>query len=174
MIQPADLDLRPVRPADGDTVTDLAGAAEQVPFDDWVETPEGLFWAAEVLGRLVAVVRVRSVAQGVFHVDGLLVDRERRREGIATALLEGMAAIVRAQGGRQMRAEALSDANRSLGARAGFRSVACAHPWRASRLEGGEPARLAVDQDLPRLLELGRAAPAPELAAGRLLAPGEA
>lgn len=164
MIEPEDLELRPVRTADRQAVADLVGPGETIPFDDWVESPAGLFWAGEALARVVGVVRARLIAPATFHVDGLLVDAARRRQGIGTAFLGGMVEVLRAQGARQVRAEALEEAARRLAVRSGFRTVIEAGRWRASRVEGGEPARLAGERDLPALVPL---------ATGRLVAPGE-
>ncbi|MBO0745202.1 MAG: GNAT family N-acetyltransferase [Candidatus Dormibacteraeota bacterium] len=166
MIDPGDLELRPVRTSDGPAVAALAGPGEAVPFDEWAESPGGLFWVGEMLARVVGVARVRLIAPGTFHLDGLLVDREQRRVGIGAALLAGTLDMLRAQGARQVRAEALDEPARALAARSGFRTLAQASRWRASRVEGGEPARLATDRDLPALVTAG--------AGGRLVAPGEA
>lgn len=165
MIDPEDLELRPVRTSDRSAVAALAGSGEAIPFDDWAESPGGLFWAGEILARLAGVVRVSLIGPSTFHMDGLLVDARQRRQGIGAALLAGMLDILRAQGARQVRAEALDAAARALAARGGFQTVAQAFRWRASRVEGGEPARLATARDLPALVDL---------AEGRLLAPGEA
>jgi GNAT superfamily N-acetyltransferase len=165
MIEPGDLELRPVRTADRQAVAALAGPGEAVPFDEWAESPGGLFWAGEVLARVVAVARVNLIAPATFHVDGLLVDREQRRQGIGAAMLAAVLDLLRAQGARQIRAEALDEAARALAQRSGFRTVTEAFRWRASRVEGGEPPRLAADRDLATLVDLGR---------GRLLAPGDA
>jgi GNAT superfamily N-acetyltransferase len=164
MIEREDLELRPVRTSDRQAVAGLAAPGERIPFDEWAESPGGLFWAGELLGRVVGVARTSLVAPAIFHVDGLLVDREQRRQGIGAALLTNVVDLLRAQGGRGLRAEALDPATRGLAVRCGFRIVAQAFPWRASRVEGGEPARLATERDLPVLVQL---------AAGRLLAPGE-
>lgn len=165
MIEPEDLELRPVRMSDRQAVAGLAAPGEAVPFDEWAESPGGLFWAGELLGRVVGIARANLIASATFHVDGLLVDREERRQGVGTALLGRVIDALRAQGARRLRAEALDTAARGLAARAGFQTVAEAFPWRASRVEGGEPARLATERDLPVLVQLAR---------GRLLAPGEA
>lgn len=165
MIEPEDLELRPVRTGDRQAVSELGEPGEAVPFEEWVESPGGLFWAAESLGRLAGVVRVSQIARATFHLDGLLVDSGQRRQGAGTALLQITAGMLRDQGARRLRAEALDEAGRRLAARAGFREVTEASLWQASRLEGDEPARLATERDLPVLLEL---------AEGRLLAPGEA
>lgn len=165
MIDAEDLELRPVRSGDRSAVAALAGPGEAVPFDDWAESPGGLFWAGEILARIVGVARVRLIGPGTFHLDGLLVDREQRRRGIGAALLARVVDMLRAQGARQVRAEALDAPERELAARSGFRTVAQAFLWRASRVEGGEPARLATERDLP-VLVAG--------AGGRLVAPGEA
>ncbi len=165
MMEPGDLELRPVRLSDRQAVASLAGPREEIPFDEWAESPGGLFWAGEVLGRVVGVARTSMIAPLTFHLDGLLVDRGQRRQAVGTALLARVVDLLRAQGARHLRAEALDDAARGLAVRSGFRTVVEAFPWRASRVEGGEPARLATERDLPVLVELGR---------GRLLAPGEA
>ena len=165
MITPEDLELRPVRTADRAAVAALAGPGEAIPFDEWVESPGGMFWAGEVLARTVGVARVSLIAPATFHLDGVLVDREQRRQGIGAAMLAGVLTLLRAQGARQVRAEAADDAARGLAARSGFRTVAEAFAWRGSRVEGGEPARLAAERDLPGLVAAAR---------GRLLAPGDA
>lgn len=164
MMEPDDLELRPVRTADRAAVAALAGPGEGLPFDEWVESPGGLFWVGEALARTVGAARVSLIAPATFHLDGLLVDREQRRRGIGAALLARTLDILRAQGARQVRAEALDVPARALAARSGFRTVAEASLWRASRVEGGEPARLATERDLPALVAA---------AGGRLVAPGE-
>lgn len=165
MIESDDLELRPVRTADRLAVAALAGPGEAVPFDEWAESPGGMFWAGEVQARVVGVGRASLIAPATFHLDGLLVDRGQRRRGIGAALLARLLDALRAQGARQVRAEALDAPGRAVAARCGFRTVARAFLWRASRVEGGEPARLATDRDLPALVAA---------AGGRLIAPGEA
>ena len=97
----AGLTLRPVRPADRDRTIEITAdvweGRDYVPrvFDRWVSDAGAEFQAAEIEGVVVGLQRLRPYAPGLIWYEGLRVASDRRREGIAWAMLDAAIAEAR-------------------------------------------------------------------------------
>ncbi|TMD51749.1 MAG: GNAT family N-acetyltransferase [Chloroflexi bacterium] len=67
-------------------------------FDDWVSDPGAWFQAAEVDGELVGIQRLRPIARTVVWYEGLRVAPQKRRQGLARAMLNAAAGQARGLG----------------------------------------------------------------------------
>jgi GNAT superfamily N-acetyltransferase len=119
-------------------------AHDYVPrvFEDWLADPSGSFQAAEIDGVVVGVQRLRPLAPGVTWYEGLRVDASHRRQGIARAMLRAATEEARRQGFTEMRLRTASPEAVALFESEGFDHRLDAVLWRASRMEGDEPARI--------------------------------
>jgi len=141
-------------------------------FDDWVSDPGAWFQAAEVDGELVGIQRLRPIARTVVWYEGLRVAPQRRRQGLARAMLNAAAGQARGLGFTELRLATANPDAISLFRSAGFRTLVEPRLWRGRRIEGEEPARMAAPADAGRLLAILRGDPA--LAAyGGVMANGE-
>ncbi|MFZ0214847.1 MAG: GNAT family N-acetyltransferase, partial [Candidatus Dormiibacterota bacterium] len=118
-------------------------------------------------------LRLRPVARATLLLEGLLVDTQRRRTGIATELVGRALAQAREQGADQVRMVGADDAFAGLATKVGFRSAVDARRWRASRLEGEEPARLGGREEAEGLLRMVAGTPGFTAYARRLAGPDE-
>ena len=152
-----ELTLRPVRPADRDRILEISrevwGGRDYIPrvFDRWVSDAGAAFEAAELEGVVVGVQRLRPFAPGLIWYEGLRVAEERRRQGIARAMLEAAIAEAREQNFREMRLATRDEAAVRLFESAGFRRLVEVKWWRGNRVEGGEPARIPDAPEAKRL-----------------------
>src|SRR5256885_10460164 len=85
--------IRAARPSDKRAVRALCAriwADDYVSdvFDDWVRDRKGRLWVAVEGDRLIGVAKLTVHPSGDSWLHGLRVDPERRRRGVATALLE--------------------------------------------------------------------------------------
>src|SRR3981081_1855540 len=103
-----DLQIRPVRPADRDRVSELTkdiwNGHDYLPavFDDWVGDSASSFQALEVDGEVVGLQRLRPYAPGLVWYEGLRIATTHRRRGLARAMLESAIAEAREQGRGQV------------------------------------------------------------------------
>jgi GNAT superfamily N-acetyltransferase len=141
-------------------------------FDDWVSDPGAWFQAAEVDGELVGIQRLRPIAKDVVWYEGLRVAPNRRRQGLARAMLNAAAGQARGLGFAEMRLATANPDAIALFRSAGFRLLVAPRLWRARRVEGEEPARMPSPADAGRLLAIIRRDPALE-AYGGVMANGE-
>lgn len=143
-----DLTIRPVRPADRERVIemtrDIWEGHDYLPrvFDDWLADAGAAFQAAEVDGVVVGLQRLRPYAPGLVWYEGLRVASTHRRQGLARAMLKSAIAEAREQGFREMRLATGNDAAAQLFESSGFVRRLDVRWWRASRVEGGESARI--------------------------------
>jgi GNAT superfamily N-acetyltransferase len=143
-----DLTIRPVRPADRDRVMELTrdvwDGHDYLPrvFDDWIADGGAAFQAAEVDGVVVGLQRLRPYAPGLIWFEGLRVASTHRRQGLARAMLKSAIAEAKEQGFREMRLAAGNYAAAQLFESSGFVRRVDVRWWRASRVEGGESARI--------------------------------
>ena len=143
-----ELTIRPVRPADRERILEISSRVwdgrDYIPrvFDRWVSDAGAAFEAAEIEGVVVGVQRLRAYAPGIIWYEGLRVAEERRREGIARAMLEGAIAEAREQNFHEMRLATRDGPAMRLFESAGFRRLVEVKWWRGNRVEGGEPARM--------------------------------
>ena len=167
-----DLVIRPVRPADRERVVeicrDIWDGHDYLPrvFDDWVEESGAAFQATEVDGVVVGLQRLRPYAEGLTWYEGLRVASSHRRLGLARAMLTSAVAETREHGFREMRlATGNPDAAR-LFESVGFKRLLDIRWWKATRIEGGEPARIPEAKEAERLLASIASSPGIDLYAG--------
>jgi GNAT superfamily N-acetyltransferase len=141
-------------------------------FDDWVADPGAWFQAAEVEGELVGIQRLRPIAKDVVWYEGLRVAPNRRRQGLARAMLTAAASQARTLGFTEIRLATANPDAIALFNSAGFRLLVAPRLWRGRRVEGEEPARMAGPADAGRLLAILREDPALQ-AYGGVMANGE-
>lgn len=152
-----DLVLRPVRPADRDRILEITrevwNGRDYIPrvFDRWVADAGAAFEAAEIDGVVVGVHRLRAYAPGLIWYEGLRVAEDRRRQGIARAMLEAAVAEAREQHFREMRLSTRDEPAINLFESSGFRRLVEVKWWRGPRVEGGEPARMPDDSEAKKL-----------------------
>ena len=167
-----DLALRPVRPTDRDRVEEMTRdvweGRDYVPqvFDRWVSDAGSSFQAAEVEGVVVGVQRVRPYAPGLLWYEGLRVASTHRRRGIASVMLTSAIAAAREQGFGEMRLGTANADAISLFEKAGFKRLVDIRWWRATRVEGGEPARIPDPSESERLWSAISNSPGLELYSG--------
>ncbi len=111
-------------------------------FDDWLGDAGATFQAAELDGVVVGVQRLRPFGPGLVWYEGLRVASTHRRQGLARAMLASAIAGARDQGFREMRLGTANPDAVHLFESLGFRRLVDVRWWRASRVEGGEPARM--------------------------------
>lgn len=119
-------------------------------FDDWLADPSASFQAAEVDGLVVGLQRLRPLAPGLAWYEGLRVDAQHRRQGIARTMLRAAAEEARRQGFLELRLRTGSEEAMALFESEGFERRLDVVRWRAPRMEGDEPARIpdAAEADL--------------------------
>ena len=148
MATAAEIELRPVRPEDRARVEEIArdvwDGHDYLPdvFDEWVADPASSFQAAELDGIVVGLQRTRPLAPGIAWYEGLRVDAAHRRKGIARAMLRSAIDEARRQGVREIRLRTGGEDAGGLFQSEGFERRLDAIAWRASRMEGEEPARI--------------------------------
>ena len=147
-METTELTIRPVRPADRDRVMEIAKdvweGRDYIPrvFDRWVSDAGAEFQAAEVEGVVVGVQRLRPYAPGLIWYEGLRVANDRRRQGIARAMLDAAIAEAHEQGFHEMRLATRDLPAIRLFESAGFKALVEMKWWRGLRVEGDEPARM--------------------------------
>ena len=152
-----ELTVRPVRPADRERILEITRTVweghDYIPrvFDRWISDAGAAFEAAEVDGVVVGVQRLRPYAPGLIWYEGLRVAEERRRQGIARAMLDAAIGEAREQNFREMRLATRDSPAVRLFESAGFRRLVEVSWWRGPRVEGGEPARIPDSPEAARL-----------------------
>jgi GNAT superfamily N-acetyltransferase len=132
---------------------DVFGGRDYIPrvFDRWVSDAGAAFEAAEADGIVVGVQRLRAYAPGLIWYEGLRVAEDRRRRGIARAMLQAAIAEAREQNFREMRLATRDEPAIRLFESAGFERLVEVKWWRGPRVEGGEPARIPDEGDARKL-----------------------
>jgi GNAT superfamily N-acetyltransferase len=160
-----DLTIRPVRPADRERVLEMTRDVweghDYLPsvFDVWIADAGSAFQAAEVNGVLVGLQRLRPFAPGLVWYEGLRVASTHRRQGLARAMLQSAIAEAKEQGFREMRLATANIAAARLFEAAGFMRTLDIRWWKASRVEGGESARIPEPAEARRLWPAVAASP---------------
>jgi GNAT superfamily N-acetyltransferase len=153
-----------VRPADRDRVLEIAAGDGYdyfvEVFDEWLADPGATFQAAELLGTVIGVQRMRPIARGVLFYEGLRVAASHRRQGIARAMLRAAIAEARGLGFQQVRLYTQSPDAGRLFTSEGFRLLVDCVTWTGRRVEGGDPPRLGSPSEAAGLAERLRADPA--------------
>ena len=124
------LTFRPVVPADKDRVLAFTahtwGADEgdyiHDVFDEWLADPAGEFTAAVIDAQVVAIAKLTDLCDGEWWFEGLRVDPDFRRRGIARALNRYHVEMARKSGGKVMRYMTGGEnvGSQTIGAQAGF------------------------------------------------------
>jgi GNAT superfamily N-acetyltransferase len=152
------LNIRPVRPADRERVLEIVAdvweGRDYIPqvFDEWVSDPGGSFQAGEQDGEVVAVQRLRPLAERIMYYGGLRVASSHRRRGLGRAMLRSAVEESRRLGFRVLRLATVADAPRGLFESEGFRLALETKFWRAQRREGGDPPSLLRPAQAPAAL----------------------
>ena len=120
-------------------------------FDEWIADAGAAFQAAEVDGVVVGLQRLRPYAPGLVWFEGLRVASTHRRQGLARAMLKSAITEAREQGFREMRLATGNLGAAQLFESAGFKRRLDVQWWRASRVEGGESARIPEPAEARRL-----------------------
>lgn len=172
MATTGEVTLRPVRSADRDRVVEMTSDVweghDYIPrvFDHWVSDAGAEFQAAEVDGVVVGLQRLRPYAPGLIWYEGLRIASERRRQGIARAMLESAIAEAREQGFHEMRLATRDAPAVSLFESAGFHRLVEMKWWRGLRVEGGEPARIPHAAEARKLWGFVASSPGVDLYSG--------
>lgn len=152
-----ELTLRPVRPADRARVVEMTADVwdghDYLPsvFDDWVADPSAQFLAAEEMGQLVGLQRVRPIGPGLMYYEGLRVASTHRRRGLARRMLRAALEAAREGGFQRMRlVTGDNPPSQGLFESEGFRLLGRSAAWRASRQEGGDPPRIPPAAEIAR------------------------
>jgi GNAT superfamily N-acetyltransferase len=146
-----------VRSADRDRVEemtrDIWDGRDYLPrvFDDWVSDAAAAFQALEVDGQVVGLQRLRPYAPGLVWYEGLRIATTHRRRGLARAMLESAIAEARDNGFKQMRLATGNPGAVKLFESLGFERLVDIRWWKASRVEGGDPARIPDPKEAERL-----------------------
>jgi GNAT superfamily N-acetyltransferase len=124
------LAFRPVEPTDRDRVLAFTahtwGAEEgdyiHDVFDDWLADRAGEFTAALLDDRVVAIAKLTDLGDGEWWFEGLRVDPDFRRRGIALALNHYHVDLARRLGGKMVRYMTGSEnvGSQTIGVQAGF------------------------------------------------------
>lgn len=161
-----ELTQRPVRPADRERVLEIVrevwGGHDYLPdrFDGWVADPAASFLAVELEGEVVGVHRLRPIGSGVMLYEGMRVDPRLQGQGIGAAMLATAVEEARRTGFGELRLLSGNPAAIHIFERAGFQRRAWLTAWTTSRVEGGDPARVASPADVAALAQLVRTDPA--------------
>jgi len=103
------LTIRPARPDDRPAMERVCAHTwewgDYIPevWDDWLADQQGLPIVGELEGRVVALSRIAFQASGQIWLEGMRVDPESRRLGVAGQFLERSIALARERGARVVR-----------------------------------------------------------------------
>jgi GNAT superfamily N-acetyltransferase len=149
------LTIRPARPDDRPAMERICAHTwewgDYIPevWDDWLADQQGLPIVGELEGRVVALSRIAFQASGQIWLEGMRVDPEYRRLGVAGQFLDRSIALARERGARVVR---LGTSHRNtpvhiLTERAGMARVGSYQLLVADPLPGGpEPALLPAER----------------------------
>src|SRR5439155_16544594 len=138
-----------VRAAVVELTRDIWEGQDYIPevFDAWVADPAARFEVAELDGQIVGLQRVRPLGPTVRWYEGLRVASSHRRLGVARTMLAAAIAEARATGATEMRLATGNPAALALFESVGFEPIVVALRWEASRLGGGDPARIPTPDE---------------------------
>ena len=163
---PDELTLRPVRPQDRARVIEMVAEVwegnDYLPsvFDQWAADPSASFQAAELDGLVVGVQRLRPIGSGLLLYEGMRVDPKHQGRGIGHAMLAAALEEARRMGATRVRLVTANPVAMRIFEAASFDRLTEVRPWTASRVEGGDPARVPPAGEAGTLAELARSDPA--------------
>lgn len=105
----SDLSIRPARADDRDAMERICAHTfewgDYIPevWDHWLDDEEGLVIVGEVAGRVVALSKITFHVPGQAWLEGMRVDPEYQRQGIAGAFLEYSLSFAQERGARVAR-----------------------------------------------------------------------
>lgn len=161
-----------MRPADKPRVLELVAdvweGQDYIPavFDEWVADPAASFQAAELDGVVVGLQRTRAITRSVAFYEGLRVASWARRRGVARAMLGAAVEEARSLGFERMRLVTGNPDAVRLFLSEGFELRSRVRWWSASRLEGGDPARIPSPFEAASLMGRLKSDPALEAYGG--------
>jgi GNAT superfamily N-acetyltransferase len=150
-----ELIIRPAQPDDRPAMERICGQTwdwgDYIPevWDDWLVDEQGIVIVGEIEGQVVALSKITFQTPDQVWLEGMRVDPEFRRQGIAGQFLRYSLDHVHDQGARVVR---LGTGSRNtpvhiITARAGMERIGSYVLWVAEPLaDGPEPAVLALDQ----------------------------
>jgi GNAT superfamily N-acetyltransferase len=147
--------LRPAQPGDRPAMERICAQAferdDYVPevWNDWLVDDQGLVLIGEIGGSVVALGKVTFQTPGQVWLEGMRVDPDFRRLGIAGRFLDHSIRYARRRGARVVRlgTSQRNTAVHRIVARAGMDRVGYYVLWKATSLLGGPlPRVLAVEQ----------------------------
>lgn len=155
--------FRPVKPADKDRILAFTahtwGADEDDyigdVFDDWLADQSGEFTAAVLDDQVVAIAKLTDLGDGEWWFEGLRVDPDFRRRGIASALNRYHVDLARRLGGKVMRYMTGGEnvGSQTIGAQVGFQhTVTFSARLAAASDQLGVPEKLTL-ADVPAVLK---------------------
>lgn len=149
-------------------VADIWEGHDYMPsvFDDWVADPAASFQAAELEGVVVGLQRTRALTRTVVFYEGLRVASSVRRQGVARAMLRAAIEEARNFGFERMRLVTGNPDAAVLFLSEDFSLRSRVSWWTATRLEGGDPARIPTPFEAPSLMARLRSDPALEAYGG--------
>jgi len=171
------VEVRPARAEDKEAVLaftahtwdEEGGDYIHLVWDHWLNDHAGRLFVATADGQPVSVARVALQSRTEAWFEGMRVDPNHRRQGIAVQVQQACLAYAREQGRRVARLATGADnyASQSLTEQGGFRRVATFRHYLApASAETVAGVRPATANDLPAILGLWRASAARQAAAG--------
>lgn len=150
---PALVTIRAAQPRDRRAVRRLCAriwSDDYVPemFDEWVRDRRGRLWVAVEERAVVGVAKLTVAPSGEAWLQGLRVDPDHRRRGIATALLEQRLQRAGRLGARVARLDTGEEnlAVRRLMRRHGFRRIARLAWYEASAIGAARPRSAGISE----------------------------
>jgi GNAT superfamily N-acetyltransferase len=147
--------IRPARPGDRPAMERICAHTwewgDYIPeaWDDWLEDEQGQLIVGELAGSVVALSMIAFEAPGQIWLEGMRVDPEYRRRGIAEQFLDHSIAFARERGARVVRLGTSSHNApvHIVTARAGMVRVGAYLLWIADPLPGGpDPVFLSAER----------------------------
>lgn len=130
---PSNLSFRPVQPADKDRILAFTfntwGDSEddyiKDVFDDWLVDPRGEFTAAVIGDQIVGIAKLTDMGDDEWWLEGLRIDPDQRRQGLASALMGHHLDLAQRLGGKVVRymTGGGNVGSQTIGARAGFQHI---------------------------------------------------
>lgn len=144
---PKEIQIRPARAADKAAVASICAQTwegDYVPevWDEWLADSHGQFVVAEAEGRAVGLGKLTRLAAGEWWLEGLRVDPDWRRQGIAGRIQAHVLAAARRLGGGVLRygTHSANEAVHRISDRLGFRRAGVYQLHGATPLPAAAPS----------------------------------
>ncbi len=157
----SELTIRPARPDDRPAVERICAHTwewgDYIPevWDHWLADAAGLLLVGELAGQVVALSKISFQPEGQIWLEGMRVDPEHRRRGIAQQFLNYSIAYARQCNARVVR---LSTSNHNepvhkMVAHAGMERVGAYELWTADPLPEASPPAILPPDHAPQVQE---------------------